>query len=831
VALIAGDLGDGAPLDPAQIAAITFTEKAALDMRGRIAAVLAERLERETDAARRTHLMRAERTIGLARISTIHAFCARILRENPIAAGLDPDFEVLDEYESAIFAERVCRDELVKAVAAKNTAALQLVRARRMDDDTPRETALEIIQRMLVEARRRGYPPEWIVKLTERRQEALDEEEDRVAASAQALVDLIDKLLRVKVTGKAAEARDELGRAWAEGRARVLALDRSAEPRAVEVLRALREKLPDARSPLIKDQVTAIRAIVNSAGTKYGLSGELISAWGEYRAAAPAVEFARLVAAVGAAIAKAQASDRVVTFDDLLIATRDLLGENREIAHRYRRELRAILVDEYQDTNAPQDEIVALLTDPLRDEASDPPLFGRPSPNGDSGRDSQTRSLTPLRSDSAPPGLFIVGDEKQSIYRFRGADVRVFNRPRASAPVELPLAENRRSTPNILNFVNGVAAIAMKAEAGDAAAADYRITWRPEYRLRPTRAVTSDYAVEYIVAIPSRSAAGAAAPKLEVVERRELEAQALADLIQRIVAAREPLIDRATGAARPAEYRDFAILLRAFPDIAIYENALAAAGIPAYTVKGRGFYARREVIDLANLLAAIDDPHDSLALAITLRSPCFGLSDDCLLALGLRLHEGGSGDGRGSLAELFDRGDFAWLEIERSEAEAAAQTLRKLRSLRDRESLQVVVERALELTDYESVMAGLPQSDQRIANLRKLMELARGFDTHRFFTFHDFVAYLRRLIEEEPFEPQAQIPGETDNVVRLMTVHQAKGLEFAIVIIADAGRRPPQENRSPQLDPVNGLLLAATDGSGYDELPHTGLERYKKRLK
>src|SRR5258708_22155520 len=136
----------------------------------------------------------------------------------------------------------------------------------------------------------------------------------------------------------------------------------------------------------------------------------------------------------------------------------------------------------------------------------------------------------------------------------------------------------------------------------------------------------------------------------------------------------------------------------------MYENALAAAGIPAYTVKGRGFYGRREVIDLVNLLAAIDDPRDSMALATTLRSPCFGLADDCLLELGLGLHERGAG----SIADLFERGDFAFLQNQRSEVEAAARVLRELRGLRDREPLQVVVERALEITDYETVMAGRP---------------------------------------------------------------------------------------------------------------------------
>src|SRR5271170_2827928 len=158
--------------------------------------------------------------------------------------------------------------------------------------------------------------------------------------------------------------------------------------------------------------------------------------------------------------------ERAVTFDDLLIMVRDLLRDQPGVADRYRNELRAILVDEYQDTNAVQDEIIALLTEP--------------------------------RPGAAPPAeLFIVGDEKQSIYRFRGADVRVFRRVRSSTPATLPLAENRRSTPNILNFVNGLSASAMAADETVPAAA-YLVVWEAAHALTPARSTIADYPVEII---------------------------------------------------------------------------------------------------------------------------------------------------------------------------------------------------------------------------------------------------------------------------------------------------------------------------------------------
>ncbi len=801
VALVAGDRAGRAPLDPAALAAVTFTEKAALDLRQRIGVVLAERLATEEvagagTAERRLHLTRARRTLALARISTIHAFCARILRENPFAAGLDPDFAVLDEYESGTFFERVCRETLIEAVRAGDPGAQFLLRARRLSGSTNREGAIEIVQRLLIEARRAGHTVDWIVAQTEESTRATVTGA-RVAGYVEQLVGLIDRLLD---TGNAKPgALEDLGQLWLTARPLVLALDESTTPEAIGILREVRAALPAARGK-IGPQITEIRTLVDFTTTNFGLGGLIVTAWGEYRGAARARMVARLVARVGAAFDRAKADDRVLTFDDLLIGTRDLLRDHPEVAARYRGELRAILVDEYQDTNALQDEIVATLT-------------------------------APASNDEHPaPELFIVGDEKQSIYRFRGADVRVFNLPRTPAPRDLPLTGNRRSTPNILHFVNGLGAVAMRAD--DDPCPPYRIDWHPAHALTARRATTLDYPVEIIAAIDSADDARSGA-KLRAGEKRRREACAIANRIRLLVAGDEPIVDPVTGAARPVAYRDIVVLFRAFPDIASYEDALTAAAIPCYTVQGRGFYGRREVIDLVALLAAVDDPRDSLRLAAAIRSPFFGLSDNCLLELGLRLHERGPTPRFTSLAAMFASGsrDFAWLGAERDQVERAWSVLHELRESRAHLALPAMVERALDLTDYESVMAGLDHGRQRIANLRKVVELAQRFDTRRFFTFHDFVAYLRQLTEAEPYEPQAQILGETDDVVRLMTIHQAKGLEFPVVILADAGRKPNPENRSPLLDPEHGLLIRDTDGSGSDEIPHAALDAYRDRVR
>jgi ATP-dependent helicase/nuclease subunit A len=555
----------------------------------------------------------------------------------------------------------------------------------------------------------------------------------------------------------------------------------------------------------LKQRVESIRELATKNGGRFGLEGALIEAYGAYRAIKPATEVARLVAGVARKLAEAKERDGVVTFDDLLTRTQRILSDNAAVAHRYRTTLSAMLVDEYQDTDPIQDAIVELLTDPSGD---------RPAPQ-----------------------LFIVGDEKQSIYRFRGADVTVFNRERSSAPTSVPLRENRRSTHNILNFVNALAGYVMRSsENGGNAAKPYRIEWTVDHELKPRREAAHQPAVEYIAAVVGDGSA---------TQKRGLEAGALARRIKRLVESGAP--DPRDETVRPARYGDIAILMRAFTDVAIYERALVDADIPCYTVKGRGFFGCTEVLDLVELLTAVNDAGDSLALAAALRSPLFALSDNCLLEIALHLRERQTGVERpATLAKLFtdEASDFAWLAGERDEALHAWRVLRELRNIRARVAIVEVIERALELTGFEAVMLGLPQGPPRVANLRKLVELARGFEARRFFSFHDFIIYLRRLIADPPQEPQAQIlgaatteprgkvkNGESENVVRLMTVHQAKGLEFPVVIIADMGRGGARPLPPPLLSPRDGLLICATDGSAQDEIPNPALEEYRDELK
>ena len=802
VALLAGDIAKREPLAPDRIAAITFTEKATADMRRRIAEVLDDRIAREGAAARRAALIRARRTLGLARISTIHAFCARMLREYPIEAGVDPGFEVLDEHQSMTFLESACRELIADAVRTRHPGALRLAGTRGLYGFTHQNGAIGVVLQTIGEAARLGRSRDWISETAEPTAAKLRAYGAAIPALRAQLVELVGELLAIRnLGGTAKEKLEGLRGAWPILQPAVEAFTADSEPARRTVFDELKECLPRAQSNKVKELVYAICR--NKNQKQPGIIAQLLDAYGAYRAASATLEISALSAKVATELERRKRDERVVTFDDLLILARRLLQDHPEVAERYRRALGALLVDEYQDTDPIQDGVVRLLTE-----------YAAPAPE-----------------------LFVVGDEKQSIYRFRGADVTVFNREREPlAMLPRPLCENRRSLPAIVEFVNVASAHSMRS-GDDSDDKPYKVKWSEEHRLAAIRPADDAPAVELIVSPKGQDADGT---KLSVRELRRIEADAIARRCARMIGDSVLVTDQHSGERRGVEFGDIALLLRSFTDVAIYEDAFTRAAVPFYTVKGRGFYGCKEVNDLAALLGTIDDPQNPLELAAALRSPLFGLSDQCLLEMALHQHEAERGTEPSNEPgrprkwwELFcDKGEeFAWLGDGRKAALVAKDALLSLRRMRERTSLTAIVEHALELTHFEAVLLGLPNGLQRAANVRKLTETAREFETHRFFGLGDFVRHLRRLVEEQPREPQAQIAGEADNVVRLMTIHQAKGLEFPVAIVGDLGRRPPPNNENIVMTPSDGLLVCDTVGASDDPLPNPLINEYRAAVK
>jgi len=753
-------LRPGGPVgDVGQVLAITFTEKAAAEMKRKIREVVAAELA-GADERTRPHWTRVQRELLGAQISTIHAFCARVLRENPLEAGVDPEAVVLDEHETRTYVESVVEAALLVRLRGGDPGARELLLRRNLAGGRT-GGAVGVVTDLLARLVRSGRDGRWLVAATAAQEAHAPRHAAALREAAARLVRTVDERLAAGGRGTGMRA---LAAEWTTWRTRLERLAPETPLDDFVALADLRQLLADAR---------LAGAVKNDLADQDGrLRGALADAYGFVRALPENARIAATVAGVADVLRERKRDDAVLTFDDLVVETRAVLDAHPAVRDRYGRRFRAVLVDEFQDTDRMQADVIAL-----------------------------------LGAGVPPPFVFVVGDEKQSIYRFRGADVTVFNRVRAEVGRDLPLGTNFRSLPPILALVNALAARIFAPPAGADPA--HWVRFDPEHRLVPDRTdVQAAPAVRLVTFVAEH-----AARSLKVAEARELEARVLAGVVERL------------HAEEGVRHGDVAVLFRAFTEVKTYENALRRREIPYYVVKGRGFFQCQEVSDMASILAAVLDRDDGVALAAALRSPLFALDDDTLRRLAWP-----AGRDRPALARRFHAGDdFADVPTDAARLVAIRDLLIRLRALASRATIAELLEEVCAATDFEAVCLTQFQGTQKVANVRKLIELARDWERKRFFSLRDFVRTVRRMAETEPREPEAPLVGEQDDVVRLMTIHQAKGLEFPVVIVPDLGRASNPDNRIPALDEELGIVGGPIDATGRVVVGHAGLDVHRAR--
>ncbi|NQU24896.1 MAG: PD-(D/E)XK nuclease family protein, partial [Candidatus Nealsonbacteria bacterium] len=398
--------------------------------------------------------------------------------------------------------------------------------------------------------------------------------------------------------------------------------------------------------------------------------------------------------------------------------------------------------------------------------------------------------------------LFFVGDYKQSIYRFRGAEPHVFERLCEKIPAagRLPLSLNFRSQPAVLDFVNALFCEDLGPQYESLLASRKQVSPRPS--------------VEMIWATPSEPG-----PKENVDDLRRREADWIARRIRAMLDRGEEIVwDEAAAkagepAARAVRPGDVALLFRALSNVDLYEEALRRYDIDYYLVGGRAFYAQQEIFDLVNLLRTLDSPGDEVSLAGVLRSPFFSLLDETLYWLAQ--HPDGLTGGlfADALPEQLDA-------PQREQVAFAAATLRELRAIKDRLPIARLIDEALARTGYDAVLLAEFLGERKLANLRKLVEGARSFDRSGIFTLSDFITQLSEFVARQPDESLAATCPESSDVVRLMTIHQAKGLEFPVTVIPDLDRSSRGSPAQVAFTPRLGPMVKAPDAIG-------GLELYK----
>ncbi|HEX8156420.1 MAG TPA: UvrD-helicase domain-containing protein [Solirubrobacteraceae bacterium] len=701
---------------PGRILAITFTERAAGELRARVR-------ERFVELGRREEARETE----AAWVSTIHGFCARILRGHAIPAGLDPAFTVLDEAAARALRDRAWDVALLRLLdGPAGGPALDLLAA--YDVDRLRKAIANVHDALRSAGQTRPTLP--------RPPRLVDPHSLRAAlqaacAAAAAELAMAGEGLRVR------EARDKLQRCGDE----LLALPHGELARSG--LAAL--SFGCAAKALKSDVCERYRSAL----------AKFTTATRDTRAAAAVELLDELLGDYADAYAEAKHKRAGLDFDDLELFARDLLKRHAALRRSYSDRFDRIMVDEFQDSNPRQ---LALF------EALD--------------RDN----------------LFVVGDEQQSIYGFRHADVDVFRRRRvelAGAGRVATLVTNFRARGAILDTINaafaprlgeGFVALREGREAQPAGAPLVELLLTDQNGWDPD----ADDAFDL-------GELGRAKPW------RKAEARLLAQRIRDLVDARE---------ARPEQ---IVVLLRALGDLAVYERALEDQGLVTMSVGGGGYWGRQVVRDLCAWLAALANPRDETALYGVLASPLVGLSSDALAHIARA--------GRGNAWHAISRGDGALgvrlRDVDRERLHAFADRFAAERELAPRLALDELLRRIVHATRYDLHILSLPGGPRRLANVHKLLRLAAEFERVSGRDVRGLADRATAELEAEARETDAPVELGDLKAVRLMSIHAAKGLEFDVVCVADLGRRRPIAGEDDLLvaDGEVGLRLVGLDGS------------------
>jgi len=647
-------------LDVDSILVITYTERAAGELRGRIRARLAE-LGRQD----------LSRALDGAWISTIHGFCLRLLKTHPLAAGLDPRFRVLDDSQGKVIRGEAFDEALDTFCTGEQPERLWLLatygaRGLRRMLTSVYETLRSAGRDLQLEL---GERPGLPVRLEELREAARCLADDAGATDA----------------ARASAAR-ALELAEAEERPERL-LD-------LGLLRARGERAASYEEARKAVEQAALDAL---AARDRELLQELLTGF-------------------AASYQAAKDRESALDFEDLQLHARELLRGSETIREQEQLRFRAIMVDEFQDTNALQCDLVDLLS-------------------GAAGARE----------------LFFVGDEFQSIYGFRHADVAVFRERRERAGTLLPLTQNYRSRPEVLAVVNHLFGADFGSEFQPLAASGEfpdPIFGTPVELLVTDKAAWADTGTHW----------------------RRAEAQHIARRVRELVDS---------GAASPGE---IVLLFAAGTDAEWYEEELRSAGLPTYRATGRGYFGQQQVVDLLGYLRLLHNRYDDVALLTVLASPFVGVSNDALVLIRRASSKRPSFTGiERSLPAGLDERDARLLL-------AFKQRYERLAELSARLSLERLCEQIVSEHDYDLAVLSQWDGRRRYANLRKLARLARSYEELRGPDVEGFVRFIAQQEAVGSAEREAVAEEEGADAVRLLTIHSAKGLEFKVVVVADAGR-------------------------------------------
>jgi ATP-dependent helicase/nuclease subunit A len=768
-------IDEDTPLDLDRLLVVTFTEAAALEMRNRIGSAITKALEQQPT---NQHLRRQAALLNKAQISTLHSFCLSVVRRYFFKLGLDPNLAVMGQNESLLMKQEVLEQVLEENYANGTEVFFRLAE---IFDSQGQESLSNQIARLAEFLAAQPFPEQWIEGQL-RNYEVENITSLKELPWYEELVELIRTKLRLAVsyhrqalklaaqpggpTSYLETLREELAamELFLSQCNRQLTWDELCQRFSVDF-----KKLPGVKSDDVdlgkKERVQDLRKAAKKAideieeffvRTEEELKQELLELRPMFR------QLFELVEQFRKAYSRAKGHKGQLDFNDLehyclkLLCLQDETGAVRPspIAEELRRQYQEIMVDEYQDTNDVQETIIKML-------------------KGETGE---------------PPYLFMVGDVKQSIYRFRMANPRLFQQKYDSFSVEegslkrkILLSANFRCRREVVDGINHIFRRTMEKMTAEL---DYdkdaELICRASYpepagEIKP---VAGPVELHVLEGNPDDEE-----ENLTVLER---EAGLIVYRIRQLLGLEGEVPvqvwDKSLNCYRPIQYKDIVILLRSTKDKAnTLLNVLQQYGIPAYAELGTGYFQAVEVSIMLSLLSIIDNPNQDIPLAAVLRSPLVGLTTNDLAAIRAEKHRGNYWEAVRHYARL-------------KEGTPLAETLRnfiiildKWRTRARQGPLSRLIWQIYQETGFLDYAAAMPGGPQRKANLQALYDRAREFDAFSRHGLFRFLRFIEKLQEKDEDLGLAGAFGESDDVVRIMSIHKSKGLEFPVVFVANLG--------------------------------------------
>jgi len=741
-------------ITPADLAAITFTEAAAAELRDRVHAALERAAQGNdpeiTDPSQRAACEAALRDIDEAAISTLHGFAQRLLAEYPLAAGLPPSFEVLADVEAELdrsirwneFVAQLLDDPdvqehlLIGFVLGLSLKKLRSI-ARIFEDHYDRLESVTFRDQPIPHIDPAPLLDTFDMAMSLR--EHCIDDEDKLAVHLDGLVGLRP---RIEALG-AAELDEMLDALEMLGSTKITCSN--------GVKKQWRIDVADVRAALVVLNDDLCR-VINTLSQ---------------------VVLERLLLEVRRHVLT-QAADRrargTLSFHDLLVLSRSLLRDNPAVRRAAAQRWRVVLVDEFQDTDPIQAELAALLTG--ADRNADAPVGDWSSIAIDAGR------------------LFVVGDPKQSIYRFRRADLAVYQHARAAfAGADVALVENFRSTPDVVAWVNAVFAEVFGTGSDTQAA---------HVDLHAHR--------EPLDAEPSVFLLGGESAE-RVAQVRATEAEEIAQVVTQLVREQRRIVDPRTNEVRALRYDDIAILLPTRTSLAAIEHALDQVSVPSRVESQSLVYATTEVGELVTVLSAIDDPTDEVAIVGALRTHGLACSDADLITW---VQAGGTWDYRRPAPAGVDPAH---------PVDRAFAVLHALHRNRRWQSVSETVAAVIDALGALPLACATVRPRDQWRRHRFLLDRARAFCDAGGGDLRAFLEWVEARLEEGAAAVETVVPETDDDSVRFLTVHGSKGLEFPVVILAglgsDLGSRRPAvvwTETGPEVRTTGNIMDLCTPG-------------------